>query len=126
MPIRKFADATFGATHTLTIEIAKFAHDDLDVGGELNLDGTLEVLLLDMYVPGVGTMWTLATADGGINGVFSELIFPSVTGLRFALAYGSNDLVLTAAAVPVPASFCMLLSAIAVLALRLQRSRLNR
>ena len=79
-----------------------------DIGGTAALGGFLFAELVDGFAPAIGDSFTVLTADNLIDngitlsGPLTQLMSLSVVG---------NSLVLTATAVPEPASFALLLVA---------------
>lgn len=111
-------DATLGLSNTLVIELTELAQDRLDVDGELSLGGTLEVALVNGFAPAAGSAWVIALAGGGINGAFDEVLLPQMSGIAFALDYHPGALMLSAAAVPLPAGVWLLFSGLGMVAVR--------
>ena len=67
---------TQGATGTLAIEIAETAFDRLVVNGQANLAGTLDVTLLDGYVPSDGATFDILDFSS-VSGDFDTLNLPT-------------------------------------------------
>jgi autotransporter-associated beta strand protein len=85
---------------TLLVEIggttAGSGFDQLHVSGTASLGGLLSVQLLSGFTPSLGQTFQFLTADGGLNGTFSNLILPALgVGKAWRLVYGANDLKLT-------------------------------
>lgn len=80
-------DYAQSAAGTLAIELASdSAFDQLFVqGGSATLDGRLTVQLLDGFDPGVGSVFDILVADGGIRGAFASLLFPQLSNKHFEL-----------------------------------------
>lgn len=68
-------------------------HDQLDVSRFAFLGGTLEIQHVNGFVPTVGDMFTLITADKGISGTFDNLILPA--GFQWDLDYNEFDVTLS-------------------------------
>ncbi len=81
------------ADATLVMEIASaVSFDQLLIAGTADLDGTLQLDLLNGYEP-VGEDFTIITAGGGVNGTFTP-----VTGsaaLTAEVTYNANDVVVS-------------------------------
>jgi T5SS/PEP-CTERM-associated repeat protein len=66
---------------TLEIEIDSTANDKLDVRGVLSLGGTLDVSLLDNYVPRGTQSFDILDWTSGLSGTFSALQLPTLDGI---------------------------------------------
>jgi hypothetical protein len=90
------ADIFFGGGTTLTMELGGVTpglqHDQIVVAGSLTLGGSLELSLIDAFTPFAGEQFTLATATAGISGAFSDIMFPSLTGLAWAVEQTATSL----------------------------------
>jgi hypothetical protein len=65
---------------------------------EAHLGGTLNISLLNDFMPGAGDMFEILTAAGGISGTFASAILPSLSGdLFWNINYGANSVVLAVA-----------------------------
>ncbi len=72
---------TQNSNSTLLIEIASDrSFDQVAVGGSAQLEGTLQVQLLDGFVPDAGSKFTILTTEKGVNGTFSQLNLPKFPG----------------------------------------------
>jgi hypothetical protein len=93
------------STGRLAIEIGGYSkgsqYDSLAVSGVAILNGILDVSLLDlaggMFAPQAGDSFEILTAGGGVLGVFTSLLLPSLSGglLWQELQYGPNSIVLS-------------------------------
>jgi hypothetical protein len=86
---------TQGANATLAIEIGGTAqgldYDWLDVTGNGALAGTLEVTLIDGFIPNPGDMFEVVTA-GAITGVLDSVVFTNPPGnLDLSVTYAANS-----------------------------------
>jgi autotransporter-associated beta strand protein len=73
-------------------------YDSLVIGGSALVVGTLDVDLLNGYVPGVGDAFQVLTAMGGVNGVFTETLLPALPAGRFwNVLQGANSVILAVA-----------------------------
>jgi len=86
-----------GAEASLDIELAGTGpagsdYDSLTVGGPATLGGTLNVSLINEYVPALGDGFTLVSATS-LSGSFSVEDLPdlSAQGLAWEVSYGSSD-----------------------------------
>ncbi len=112
------------AAGTLEIElggaVAGTGYDQLEVAGFAFLAGTLELHLINGFVPAAGQSFDILNA-ASVLGVFDHVVlsgFPA--GVGFDVSYGLNRVSITA--VPLPASFVLLLAALlGLLALGRQR-----
>jgi hypothetical protein len=82
---------------TLLMELAGYgrgiSYDFLDISGEANLNGRLEVDFLSQFMAKVGDSFDLLHADGGFSGRFSLLDLPTLASGRWFLDYSDpNDL----------------------------------
>jgi hypothetical protein len=99
----------------LLIEIAGFSKGQygvMSVNGSAMLNGTLDIVLLNGFVPTMGERFTILSATGPVTGQFSNIIAPP----NINVIYNASSVVLTA--VPEPASTFMLGAAIGLLSLR--------
>jgi fibronectin-binding autotransporter adhesin len=95
-------DYTQGAGGTLEIELAGTGSgqfDVLSVGGNALIDGTLDVTLLNGFVPMDGETFTVLTSLG-LSGEFAHVNAPASVNVT----YEGNNVVLLGATVPEPAS----------------------
>ena len=90
-------------------------YDQIQVGQQAALGGKLQINLLDGFLPMVGDVFTFLIAGGGIVGDFSAVVLPELAGLAFQLNRDANSvsLLVSAAPIPVPASFWLLGTALA-------------
>jgi hypothetical protein len=76
----------FGAGSVLGIEIggveAGATHDKITVNGALNLDGTLQVSLIDEFTPSVGDSFEILDWTT-LSGAFDQLVLPSIGALAW-------------------------------------------
>ena len=87
-------------------------YDVLNVSGAANLDGTLEIVLLDGFTPGDTDTFDFINALSFI-GSFDNLILPTFgSGKTFALNFGPAGITAAVSAVPVPAALPLLASAL--------------
>jgi len=117
-------DVPFGSSGSLEIEIGGVAagtgHDQLQVVGDVTLDGNLDVSLLPGFMPMPLDMFTVLTVDLGhtITGPFANtpgnhLIFP---GGEFDVLYNAQSVVLTNFVVPEPSCGFLLVCGMAIAA----------
>lgn len=109
----------FGGDNLLEIELgglAAGAFDRLEIAGDAILDGTLDVQLLDAFIPTAGDAFEILDVGGTLSGQFAGLAEGALiefdTGVPLQLTYvggDGNDVVLTA--IPEPASLLLLLLA---------------
>ena len=88
------------ASATLTVEIGGstpgLAFDRLDVSGSANLDGTLDISLINGFEPLLGQEYEIVTANS-CNGIFDTVNIPLVDGSpAFSVSYEADRVVLTA------------------------------
>jgi hypothetical protein len=84
-------------------------HDQLDVAGDLNLDGTLQVLLIGGFAPDVDDMFDILDfGDGALNGAFDSVVLPELGGHKVwdtSKLYTTGEVFVT----PEPATAVLLL-----------------
>jgi autotransporter-associated beta strand protein len=104
-------DLSLSAQSVVQLELSGLAptieYDQLRITAASALDGTLEVLLADGFMPGPGDSFALLTA-GGVTGQFATALLPVLNpGLTWDLNYLTNEVLLSVSAVPVfaPADF---------------------
>ncbi len=78
-------------------------HDLLTVTGAADLGGTLEISLINGFLPQIGDEVTFLTASGGVLDEFDALLVPNVSGLILEVMYRSQSVVLrVSSSAPVP------------------------
>ncbi len=88
-----------------------------EVGYEVSLNGTLDIMLRDGFVPSIGESFTILTfAPGFLNGTFDKVTwdaFDNGQG-KFLVSYnnGAGDVVVTAEATPEPRTMLLLAPAL--------------
>lgn len=105
-------------------------HDQILATGVVGLGGTLNILLIDGWVPSAGDLYTLILAEQIVSlGPQNQFISPSfaqvnypalLPGLNFLLDFnldpsGQDAMVLRVTSVPLPAALWMLAPAVALL-----------
>ena len=98
---------------TLDIELAGylqgFEYDLLSITGTATLDGTLSVSLLDSFLPGFGSSFSILEAAGGVSGTFGTLDLPSLGGgLGWEVAYNPTNVNLTVTPEPLAMTLFLL------------------
>lgn len=99
-------DITFQPSGALVSEIAGLIpcteHDQINVSGTLNLnDTTLQVVLLNGYIPGAGDTFTIMTWGAGITGTFATIdtsaaVLPEPLTWDTSLLYLTGELIVSA------------------------------
>ncbi|MEM8865112.1 MAG: hypothetical protein AAGF31_06145 [Planctomycetota bacterium] len=95
-------DLELGSTATLEIEIAGTTpgdeHDRIEVGGFAALEGSLDVTLLDGFIPELGDSFAFLFASGAFDASFAATNLPdlSAEGLSWELNPGGSTLFLEA------------------------------
>jgi len=70
-------------------------YDQLVVSKTASLDGTMEVRLIDGFLPAEGDSFDVLVAAGGVSGEFASLATPPLDGgLDWAVLYGPNTVTL--------------------------------
>jgi hypothetical protein len=108
----------------LFIKISDGANDFLGISGNALLGGTLDVDLLDGFLPSRGSSFDILHADATLSGIFSLLDLPVLPdGERWNIVYGPHDVFLdvtTSAPVPVPSTLLLMAAGLFGLGLRLR------
>ncbi len=124
-------DVSFGQDSKLVIEIGGSSltqFDRLLIGQSASLDGGLELRLDAGFVPSTGDSFSILTADGGLNGVFTNAptdgsILQTVDGRgAFRVNYTGTAVILTAG-IPEPTSFALLACGAFSVAFRKRKAR---
>ena len=115
---------TQDAHSTLFIELAGNMMPDFDqllAGDDVNLDGTLQISLLDNFLPAIGDSFNIIIANS-IIGTFNTLLAPDIADIRWELQYLTDEISpngdvvrLVAAAVPLPPAIWLFSSALALM-----------
>lgn len=64
-------------------------HDAIEVTGDLSLDGDLEIILVNGYVPEEGKVFDVFNYTGVLSGAFSHVVFPSPEMDGWQIDYGN-------------------------------------
>ena len=112
-------NVTFTPTSTLIMELAASgSNDELDISGNVALNGTLNVLYLNGYTPAAGDSFELF--DGSTSGTFGQINLPALgSGLSWDTSNLYSTGTLDVVAVPEPAT--AVLAAAVVIAVGLGR-----
>lgn len=91
-------DLTFGAANILSIELAGLVEgefDSLQVGGDVTLDGLLDISLIDPYMLSPGQSYEIIDVEGSLTGEFSGLgegdLIDSFAGIDLLITYSGGD-----------------------------------
>jgi hypothetical protein len=86
---------TLSSSLTLTSDISSATEADLiEVKGTVTLSGTLNVKLIDDFIPTLGATYTILTASS-VSGTFKKLNFPDTEdGTVFEVSYTANSVIL--------------------------------
>lgn len=79
--------------------VAAELHDQLLATGDVQLGGTLEIVLLNGFTPRLGDKFTLISTGGALNGSFGNFLAPRVPGIKWEVTQTATELVLTAVTV---------------------------
>jgi len=113
-----------GSDGNLFIELAGFGQgtefDFLDISGTATVAGTLTVSLLSGFEPSTTDSFTFLEADGGLSGIFGDLI--DLDGNIWNATYFPNHVSLSLLAVPEPGTHLLMALSALYLALRRQRA----
>jgi hypothetical protein len=78
----------------------------VQISGAASIAGTLEVSLLEGYMPMAGDSFQILTAGGGRTGTFLNEVLPSLpSGLDWDLAYNPNSIVLSVVSTGLPGDY---------------------
>jgi len=69
-------------------------YGQLAVGNGASLNGTLNVTLIDNFVPAIGDSFTILTSSV-LTGQFVTVNLPTLSGAHFMVTYGSSNVILT-------------------------------
>lgn len=128
--LQQVGTVVFAPTNTLHMELGGHVrgteYDAIDAVRSITLDGLLEVVLLDPFVPGAGNVFDLLSATH-ITGSFASQVLPALgAGLSWHTAILSGQtgdiFRLTVAAVPEPAEWMLIAAGGALLAARRRRA----
>jgi T5SS/PEP-CTERM-associated repeat protein len=82
------------------------AFGQVQISGAASIAGTLEVSLLEGFIPMAGDSFQLLTAGGGRTGTFLNEVLPSLpSGLDWDLAYNPNSIVLSVISTGLPGDY---------------------
>lgn len=107
----------FSPTGALSVELQAIDDSDPDtepsdafgqvqVGGTAALVGTLEVSLVDGFMPMAGDAFQILTAGGGRTGIFTTEILPALSGgLNWDVQYNPDSLVLSVISAGLPGDY---------------------
>jgi hypothetical protein len=96
-------DVVLGPESTLQIELGGTAlgqYDQINVAGELTLDGTLQISLINGFTPSAGQSFDILNW-GSLAGAFSAIQLPSLQGL----AWNTSQLAAGMLSVAIPGDF---------------------
>ncbi len=78
-------DVVLDTANTLNIELGGLTpgddYDRLEIDGTASIDGTLDVSLINSFVPAVGNSFGILFANSGFGGSFHTLNLPDISGL---------------------------------------------
>ncbi|MBO6512967.1 MAG: hypothetical protein JJ974_03250 [Phycisphaerales bacterium] len=87
---------TLTDSSALEIEIAgPLSHDAIDSSSTFQADGTLDISLIDGFVPTTSFVATIVTADAGVSGTFDTLIAPPPPAdprLSYKIGYFADEI----------------------------------
>jgi hypothetical protein len=94
-------DIHFGVGAGVEIELGGTTvgsqYDQINVVGDVSVDGDLDISLINGFTPSIGQTFTILTADD-IVGTFDTESFPAVPGRIFDVTYNPQSIVLTVSA----------------------------
>jgi hypothetical protein len=92
-----------GPDATMEVELAGHeqgeTYDLFIVNGASTLDGTLDVRLLDDFLPAIGDRFTIHTASGGVSGQFATILAQPV-GFGIDVIYESDGVTVEVVSLP--------------------------
>ncbi|MCU1329498.1 MAG: exported protein of unknown function [Bryobacterales bacterium] len=83
-----------GMLGLLQLDLGGLDFGNLVVGGNVTLDGLLDVRLREGYTPTANDSFRILAWGGTLSGMFADWTMPTVDGLAFSLLVGSNDIFL--------------------------------
>ena len=90
-----------GGSATLVIELGGTLpgsqYDKITASGTATLGGTLDIDLIDGFIPSPGNAFQFLTAAGGINGNFGSAALPELSGANWQLEYNPTSVLLRVA-----------------------------
>ncbi len=116
-----------GPTASMVVELGGMAagreYDQLQVGGLLSLDGTLEVVLLDQFRPTLGDRFDMFDYSA-LDGRFDAITLPPLpTGRYWDTAELYTSGTISVSAIPEPAAVCLWIVASVCVAFACRRRR---
>jgi hypothetical protein len=78
----------------LQLDLGGLDFGNLVVGGNVTLDGLLDVRLREGYTPTANDSFRILAWGGTLSGMFADWTMPTVDGLTFSLLVGSSDIFL--------------------------------
>jgi len=110
----------------LSIELGGVGPEWLNIQGDVSLDGTLDVSLLNPGAMLPGMTFNILFANS-VVGQFSRTLFPVIGGNTFAISYGVNSVSLSVvSAVPLPAAAWLFLGGLGgLIAIGRRKSRIS-
>ena len=109
---------------TLSMEIGRFAHDQLDVTGNLTLAGDVKVHLWNGFLPQVGDTFDLFRVGGDFDASTAQFKWHNApTGLQYDTSFANGTYSLRVTAVPEPSTLALAtLGAIGILVARRRKT----
>jgi T5SS/PEP-CTERM-associated repeat protein len=96
-------DVVLGPSSTLQIElggtVAGTQYDRINVAGDLTLNGTLKISLINGFTPGAGQTFDFLNA-GSVAGAFSSLQLPALPGLTWNTSQLASGIVTVVSGLP--------------------------
>lgn len=84
-------DVALDAASNLQIELGGNTpgtqYDKLTIAGDATLGGTLDVSLINGFVPAIGSTFQILSAAGGVSGTFANSTLPALPGRSWRLNY---------------------------------------
>ena len=122
-----FADTlSLGKESSLLMELAGYGearHDLINVGGQLNIDGLLEIRLIDGFRPKLGDSFPILNYRSALGTFDAVNVVGGGSGYLFSPVYGPTGTTLLTLAVPVPEPAATGLFGITAVALARRRRR---
>jgi hypothetical protein len=100
-PFNLTGDLVLYSTGRILVELGGLQpileHDQVSITGGAQLAGTLDLSLIDEFIPSLGQQFVLLSATSGISGAFGAVLQPPdmPSGLTFEVSYTNQEVIAT-------------------------------